>query len=149
MSVWRPLRRLAAGLITSVLTVSAAAEEPTAPCHEDADGSVTCDAAGFKTLVTKCSGYRTDRDLCRVDLREAQTKLTTTRASLDLCLSTPVPKPPPPQWSAKPTATFILGAVGTGLLLSTALLTTAPTDTKAILGSAGLVALGTGLWLSF
>lgn len=142
------LRRLAGALVTSVLTATAAAEEREPPCHAEGD-TVVCGAEGFKTLVTKCNGYRADRDLCEVDLEEARRKLAAAKASLDLCLSTPVPTPPPPAPSMKPAVTFVLGAVGAGLLISTAAFTTAPTDTKVILGSAGLLALGTGLWISF
>ena len=151
MSVRAGVRRFLGTLVTSVITATAAAEErePAAPCREDASGNVICEAEGFTTLVTKCSGYRSDRDLCRIDREELTKKLATTRASLDLCLNTPVPQPPPAPWSPKPAVTLILGAVGTGLLISTAALASAPTDTKVILGTAGLVAVGTGLWLAF
>ena len=128
-------------------------------CNRAADGSVVCPAPAFKSLVSKCTGYRTDRDLCRVDLETSETKRKSTQASLDLCL-TPVPPmgsgtgsgvgTSPAHTSRAPAPfPFVLGALGAGLLMSTVVFATAPTDTKVIMGSAGVVALGTGLWLSF
>lgn len=122
-------------------------------CHRVADGSVVCPAPAFKALVGRCTGYRTARDLCRVDLETTEAKRVSTQASLDLCL-TPVGSgtgtQPTEHTSHVPAPIpFLLGALGASLLMSTVVFATAPTDTKVIMGSAGIVALGTGLWLSF
>lgn len=132
------------------------AEEPA--CRREAGVGVVCPEEAFDTLVHNCVAFDRDGQLCaiRLDATKAELKATQvaletvqkaysgTLADLDKAKADLV-KARERSW--KPVTGALSAAVGTGLLMGTALFPAAGDGVRAGMGVTGLVLVGTGLWL--
>lgn len=131
---------LAGFLAFSLPAVSAIAAEPAsqdAPCQNQSDGRVCCQAAGFKVLVDKLIEARRDRDLCRLDLESVRSDLIAAKA-------VPAEKPV----SFKPLVGYSLGVLGTALGLLPFVIPGADQSLRLSMAGVGAVLVGTGFVLS-
>lgn len=132
---------LMAGVLAfSFPAVSAFAAEPAtseAPCQNQSDGRVCCQAAGFKVLVDKLIEARRDRDLCRLDLESVRSDLV---AAKDVPADKPV--------SFKPLVGYSLGVLGTALGLLPFVIPGADQSLRLSMAGVGAVLAGTGFVLS-
>lgn len=139
-----------------LLSQSIMAEEPA--CRREAGVGVVCTEPGFNALVDQCVGFDRDGQLCRIRLESVEGQLKTTRDALDTVQAAytrtagdlekakaDLVKARERSW--KPVTGVLSAAVGTGLLMSTALFPAAGDGVRAGMGIGGLVLLGTGLWL--
>lgn len=135
---------------------TAVAEEPA--CRHEAGVGVVCSEEAFKTLVDQCVAFDRDGQLCTIRLEATKAELKATREAFETVqaaysrtlidldkVKTDLAKAREKSW--KPAAGALSAAVGTGLLMSTALFPAAGDGVRAGMGVGGLILVGTGLWL--
>jgi hypothetical protein len=120
----------------------AMADEPA--CRREADGRVSCSAAGFQALTDRCVDLRARAESCEVRLPEVNLRageLTRSLAACEAARAVSVTPTPAATSSARPILVLALGVAGSFASASSIFATTAPDGVRIALGVGGLSAL--------